>query len=1519
MTGGIVDKIGNIYEAKGAVLGLLQVLRGKALSIQYESILPEQHGIDWIITYSDHKEFVQAKKSISHGTWTIKALNREGIFNTAGEWLAKAPNNHFTFISESPSPEIKQLCETASHAMNVTFLINALSQPQRKNFEELHDIWEESPDLSLNFLKRCIFDIQSENQLDELIQILGESIFNPTPKPILFPILRSYIEERMALELTNERIVREIEQGGELSFGPHLDPNLADKIREANQLFDISHPLFGLHNPIHRAEVNRINEELCNPEGPKLILLTGNAGSGKSFILKEVMENLGRQDIPHLAFRVDRYLSVHSLEELGHNILGINKNPLSILTAYAQSTQSVLIIDQVDAIGTTSGRSGPMHELVLSLLRNAKNIESVHVIAACRSYDLSDDPRLKEYENDKQVSTIKTSPLDWSSDVEPILQEQGFTTFRIPPAMRILLTTPLHLAIFLNLKMESESDSWLKCIDLFTLYDRLLEEKAQCFPGIEIIEVLATIARKMSDDQVLDASETILEPTVVTRLASEQLIIRSRSRISFFHETFFDYIYARDFVKGNRSIIQFLKSDEQILFRRTQVRQILNYYRQTGGRIRGKYYSELESVLNNDDVRYHIKDGVAIWLGSLSDPSERELNIILKLDMPNTGMPFLVRKAIYPQPSWALILAKRGDLDRWLRGASEARRDDATRILTTLLNIDQITTIHILKQYWNEARESRLVIILRWILFAGDIEPSESLIQFIIEVIESDIQAVIEKAPLEHLIPYKWYAKYPQAAGKIFLAFFTAWFKTHPDDHPFSHNRNNVVPEHLLEELKKSNPEVYLDTALPILTMTIQRINQINSHGMKDATLYMVNEGYDFGADGFFRNIRISLFELAKHDPQKAVHYLKSIHPRAHTAYLYLYLSTIAAGGIELSRLLESILDIPNLMNAGPSYATWLPFAKAVKANLPFLNQTVREHIEIMILRYWPELNQASHIIQQFKPEDETKFKWKIVWSDLHRSGMAQWSILKTIGVEFFSSSAKIRFEMLDRKFPGVSISEPTMSYFSVVPPPIKQDRAKHMTDEQWIQAIQVYNSDNVIQSNRRRKPWDTHSGSGGLSQVLGELTKSDIERFAKFFMKLPSDANPVYGDAILRNLADSKINIGIFIPIFKKLNSERNQGYCSGFCQIIIMNPNFATLSDVFELLLWYVEHGPINTSVGELENKRIEQDMLNIHQLLDGRGMISVLHSDRAAAVRALVRVMVDCKERRDAAIVALKARLINENAKCIRCALSESLLYMMELLADKHEAIGLLHNLIYINDIFDPYPLTNYYGIYLFHRILYLFPKECTEIIDSLLQFQDEKVKELGVYFSIYRSFISDTYSLKTSTILSIDNKYNYIDAGLAAQFISKEAYRDDATKKLIAYFNSSNDETKKWAITCFRFLKSEPLEQYHELLYAFIYSPAFLQADFSFYDFIKSAPDCSRDVVITIAEHMLELMIGNTDNTPRLDFMTIGEMLNKEYAGAIDEPDSCKRILNLIDGMLQAGMYEASQIVEEHERK
>src|SRR5439155_10314992 len=100
----------------------------------------------------------------------------------------------------------------------------------------------------------------------------------------------------------------------------------------------------------------------------------------------------------------------------------------------------------------------------------------------------------------------------------------------------------------------------------------------------------------MSTNQELFAPHSVADEweSDAAAMMSEHVLVRADSRAGFFHESFFDYAFARRFIARRQDIYALLKSSEQHLFRRTQVRQILVHERDS---VRTQYLGHLQPVL----------------------------------------------------------------------------------------------------------------------------------------------------------------------------------------------------------------------------------------------------------------------------------------------------------------------------------------------------------------------------------------------------------------------------------------------------------------------------------------------------------------------------------------------------------------------------------------------------------------------------------------------------------------------------------------------------------------------------------------------------------------------------------------------------------------------------------------------------------------------------------------------------------------------------------------------------------
>lgn len=108
--GGIADKAGNRYEAKWAVLSLLEVIFGRADTIRYEGLDKAAHGFEFELHHNGIVKWYQAKRQ-GKGNWTLARLEAESVLTSFGERLAAASSNQCVFVSCDPAKEMRNLTE----------------------------------------------------------------------------------------------------------------------------------------------------------------------------------------------------------------------------------------------------------------------------------------------------------------------------------------------------------------------------------------------------------------------------------------------------------------------------------------------------------------------------------------------------------------------------------------------------------------------------------------------------------------------------------------------------------------------------------------------------------------------------------------------------------------------------------------------------------------------------------------------------------------------------------------------------------------------------------------------------------------------------------------------------------------------------------------------------------------------------------------------------------------------------------------------------------------------------------------------------------------------------------------------------------------------------------------------------------------------------------------------------------------------------------------------------------------
>ncbi len=382
----------------------------------------------------------------------------------------------------------------------------------------------------------------------------------------------------------------------------------------------------GLENShIPRKETEQLLDWIKNPLGKDekgIMLLVGNAGYGKSVITKDLYEELNRAKVPVLGIKADKYYT-KSKNELQERLNFDNPIETLVETLAVTSDPVVILIDQLDALSQSMSAKREYLDAFQSLINSLGSIRGVRIVISVRTYDLNYDADLRYYNNQKSIKVGLLDPLD----VQKILKQKEIDQKHINPKLLSLIRIPNNLNVLC--KVSTGKQNLQSIQTLHDLYNELWHQKiAQYTLVASCKEAIYEIASQMDKNSSINLSKFKIEEkhfTSVEYLKSNGLLVESQDEIQFFHQTFFDYCFAKQFVERGLSIEKYILSNHQGLFIRAKLKMVMSFLRDDNLNL---YLKILEKILDDSKFRFHIKVLLVTELGYKEDPNDSEKRFV---------------------------------------------------------------------------------------------------------------------------------------------------------------------------------------------------------------------------------------------------------------------------------------------------------------------------------------------------------------------------------------------------------------------------------------------------------------------------------------------------------------------------------------------------------------------------------------------------------------------------------------------------------------------------------------------------------------------------------------------------------------------------------------------------------------------------------------------------------------------------------------------------------------------------
>lgn len=383
-----------------------------------------------------------------------------------------------------------------------------------------------------------------------------------------------------------------------------------------------------LYNWINSAPVK-------DKEGRELniCLLAGNAGMGKTVILKDLYQRLLAEKIPTLALKADKLYAI-SIKQLQDKInLSI---PLFdfIEQCKQQFPSTIILIDQIDALSQSISSDRSFLDTYLQLIETYRYDSAVRIIISVRIFDLYYDPSLRVYKNIKSIEVKKLE----KNEVLSQLQKIGLTKDNISGGLLELLQVPNNLDVFSRIFKRKENFAGITSIQ--SLYSELWKNKifnvssSLSIKRKTLTKLIYKISNRMFEMQQITISDQSFENYVseLNYLKSERILTGQNNEIQFFHQSFYDYVFAKRFVESDNSIKRYLKNNDQSIMVRSALKMIISYLREFDNE---RYLKKFKVLINDKKIFFHIKHLLISTLAVIENPSSAEKKLLVRCVVPH--------------------------------------------------------------------------------------------------------------------------------------------------------------------------------------------------------------------------------------------------------------------------------------------------------------------------------------------------------------------------------------------------------------------------------------------------------------------------------------------------------------------------------------------------------------------------------------------------------------------------------------------------------------------------------------------------------------------------------------------------------------------------------------------------------------------------------------------------------------------------------------------------------------------
>ncbi len=1481
---------------------MLDVMDEKADSIRLEPPGPEGQGVEFWTTKQGVQEYHQVKRQRSVGNWTLNALKREGVLTNFTAKLQADPMVHCVFVSAISAGQLAELSDRARRSANWEEFNAAFidTDQMRTNFDLFHRSHPTLPKQAIyEQLKRVHIRTLDESSLRHMIESRASTLVDGNAATVV-DVLAELASDKIHQELTATDIWSHLESRGLKRRHWDKDPHVLKAVEEANKRYLNPLRVQAINRTVlPRHEVQTVNAHLKKTHEKAGVLVTGEAGIGKSGVMLQVVEKLLDAGIPVVALRADQLEFTSLPDDVGKQI-GLPGSPANVLAVLAQGKRCVLVIDQLDALSLASGRNPDLFECVYEIVQQAQAHPNMRILLACRKFDLDNDHRLRRLTDSNGVAEAIAVERLAHEAVREVVEGFGLDADSLNARQLDLLSIPLHLKLLSELVPDEEIHAlnFETAQDLYARFWRYKQRVIQKRMGrtVQWTQVVYALSDHMHERQTLNAPEVTVEnwQSDAEAMVSENILVLENKRYSFFHEGFFDYAFARRFAGRPQSLLELLTSGEQHLFRRAQVRQILLYLRATDF---DRYVADLEETLASPDVRFHIKQVVWALLADLSEPAREEWYVIFRLAETDFSSP--VSRHVWitvRRPPWFRLVDSLGLVQQWLDDPDEAIIEQAFTLLRIIQRELPDRVAEILEPYVDKSKHwnCRLRHMAVWGDWSQERRYLELMLQLIDKGFLDDVEGVKASNGDFWLLLNSLRSNHPSWGCEVVGHYLNRRRRLclkEGQPNPFANRKGNVADSlfggKTLTELAGNAPEAFVREIMPFMQRVIEDCALQKSGGLlQDQVWHFRSFGNGYTIKAALLNAMVTaLSKLALQDAQIYRSLIESLRDSPFETIQYLLVRSLAANGpLFADEGVDHLYKNPERLNIGYSSDTHWAARQLIEAISPHCSDEKLRQLETLLLGYYSDWERSIWGRKQF--------------------GRAQFTLLEGIIETRRSEDVIKRLEEWRRKFGDQEPPSPTPRELQAAQPPIPEDAAAEMNDEQWLSAIHKYDAD-----DREFMQDDTYVGGAlELSRVLEDRVKDDPRRFAELVLHFPDYANPFYFEAVLRGITDTDLNIETIVGVAKRCHRIEARPLGRYICDPIASSAQGSVPSEALDLVAWYATEDPDPQQ--ELWRTPASPGG---DPFFGGDILTNGINTNRGRAAEAMAR-LIEADHRRLARFQPALQKMVNDPSVAVRSCVAQALLAVLR--HDRDLAVNLFQQLCSAEDALLQ---THFVERFLVFALQTHF-QELSPILERMVFSQLPDVASTGARQACIVALHFPEAAGLVRICLSGSEAQKTGAAQVMAANVGTATYRSFCEEALTRLFNDCNGEVRSEAAQCFSRFRGTQIEEYEHLIAQFVSSDAFQQNYVHLMMALEETTAKLPEVTLSACERFVDMAGRTTSNIgteSAWDADTVAKLTLRTYQQNAEDTIRA-RSLNLIDRLMANSAYGINKVLEDFER-